>query len=1245
MPQVVVIWSENTGLAATQSQTLEHQLSLDYQFCTNISGVGNPSLPNYLGMSGGTTFGVTCDFSPHGQFTTTNNIFSQCAANGKTWKTYEEGLYNQNKGSGQPYWTGANLAYKHNPGDFYSYSYPKQDTPTTPQGTVNTRSDFLGTNGLTADINSGQIPADFSWITGNLNNCGHDTNITFFDNWLQGLTGANGGTSYTGHFPGLAALQAAMRPDGIIIIGDDSPPNPVYYCFVTKTKPVPHPANYTTAGSHYSVLYAIQRFLFGTSPDPRWSNPGTLTHYTYSSPCTSGTDALNTNYLNAVPPPLVPSGSGTNFGQALTVARASVPSMAERKASRLAQSMTTPAASSVASMTGVKRSAANTAQAMTVARASVPSMIPVASTGLNYAQPLTVASATSAKPVVGQKSTGRFVNMLVQLGQSQAQAIAMDTSTASAGGATSVSVVPSNAVNAGDVMVAAVSVVGANLAGTTLTDTFSRTVGGGLGSADSGQAWSIDQAPASQYAVNGSAAVVSAVQGTAPIAHLPVGMADCEAVARFQVTASSQSFGVQQSIGLALRLSDVQNYFRCIVDLPAGGGANLKVQRQVANVNTDIISSTPVGPVSAGTYWWMRFRVTGYPAMVQAKFWQDGTTEPAAFQYVATDSAAAGNTTGFPGLRLQWVAGMTSGSSSILMDNYQATDLASGVSAPSGWALRGSTNDGANLSTGVYSRLAGANESTNTYTWTAPSSATGVMATMLSGGGIDPVNPVRSVGVAATAGTRSMAPAATVVPGAQAGDELVLIGVSDTGPRPWTDTGCALGIMPNPTAWSTQADGGGAATDGNVGIGTLETVAQRKFAFAHSMVPWDCSAGATGNFNNGAYAPTEDFGLQRMTYMSWPRPRTAPGGNDWNSVFGSGKPRPGGGSYTGDPFLCFQDIAAGKYNALIDGNATAWALYGHPLLCRLFWEIDGGGIAWGVGNSTTAGATFASTFIQAWRLIVTRVRAIAPNVLFHFNPQSRPASGSPNIDVFWPGSAYVDSAGTEGYMSVGDTFTTPLTLGTGTTDGKGVYADYGPTGTVAVNNVMGNGEGGNRWQGTTADAGPAANRTTSIGTNIASYPAWKNYIWWNGTGSNGDSRINNQPAACQTAFQNFGALAYMKPAFSTTFKSVPAGWVKIGEARNPLGSASVKTNFGPGMCGQIVLHKSVTTSGDQTTPALATYGFGHSNVVGIALQPAATNTGGTTGSISTQLGTGVTTWVDTGFESGVVTAGGWSSLV
>src|SRR5207244_11770992 len=73
---------------AVRSPTIE-RLAAKYQLVTNYNAVSSPSLPNYLAMTSGSTWGITDD-SYHAL--PAGGLGAQLTAAGVSWRAYMEGL-------------------------------------------------------------------------------------------------------------------------------------------------------------------------------------------------------------------------------------------------------------------------------------------------------------------------------------------------------------------------------------------------------------------------------------------------------------------------------------------------------------------------------------------------------------------------------------------------------------------------------------------------------------------------------------------------------------------------------------------------------------------------------------------------------------------------------------------------------------------------------------------------------------------------------------------------------------------------------------------------------------------------------------------------------------------------------------------------------------------------------------------------------------------------------------------------
>lgn len=154
---VIVMENRSAGQASAGSYT--SQLASQYGVATNYHGITHPSLPNYLAMTSGTTWGVTDDGwhdLPAG------GLGSQLTAAGIEWRAYMEGM------SAGCYRNGNGYALKHNPFAYYGSECAPQIVPFSH---------------FAADM-AGSVPR-FVWITPNQCHSGHDCNTATADAWLS----------------------------------------------------------------------------------------------------------------------------------------------------------------------------------------------------------------------------------------------------------------------------------------------------------------------------------------------------------------------------------------------------------------------------------------------------------------------------------------------------------------------------------------------------------------------------------------------------------------------------------------------------------------------------------------------------------------------------------------------------------------------------------------------------------------------------------------------------------------------------------------------------------------------------------------------------------------------------------------------------------------------------------------------------------------------------------------------------
>ena len=155
---VFVIVLENTSYQLALRQPYIASLATQYAVATNYSEVGRPSLPNYLAMTSGSTWGIRDDNYHKLPATGLGNQLSDA---GITWKAYMEGFTGDCFSSPYPY------AVKHNPFAYYGGACPTNVVPMT-----DLASDLTGTT------------PQLSWITPGMCNDGHDCGVARSDRWL-----------------------------------------------------------------------------------------------------------------------------------------------------------------------------------------------------------------------------------------------------------------------------------------------------------------------------------------------------------------------------------------------------------------------------------------------------------------------------------------------------------------------------------------------------------------------------------------------------------------------------------------------------------------------------------------------------------------------------------------------------------------------------------------------------------------------------------------------------------------------------------------------------------------------------------------------------------------------------------------------------------------------------------------------------------------------------------------------------
>ncbi len=220
---VFVIVMENHGFATAIAQPYTARLAAQYAVATNYHAVAHPSLPNYLALTSGSTWGITDDgyhrLPPGG-------LGDQLSQAGVSWRAYMEGMGSDCLASDSSY------AVKHNPFAYYGGRCPPNVVPLT---------------ALQRDLAPGT--PRFVWITPDMCHDGHDCSAATADDFLSSLV------------PKILATPA-WQHGGLLLLtwdeDDGSTSNRVLTLAVS-----PHVAAHESAQvyDHYSLLATVEDSL------------------------------------------------------------------------------------------------------------------------------------------------------------------------------------------------------------------------------------------------------------------------------------------------------------------------------------------------------------------------------------------------------------------------------------------------------------------------------------------------------------------------------------------------------------------------------------------------------------------------------------------------------------------------------------------------------------------------------------------------------------------------------------------------------------------------------------------------------------------------------------------------------------------------------------------------------------------------------------------------------------------------
>jgi hypothetical protein len=257
-PHVMVIVEENNGyheVIGNPRLPFINSLARQYGLATNWYDLSHPSLPNYLGLMSGSTWGSQSDSTPQDGTYAGPSFADELGGRGVGWRAYLEDMpracdLDDQFGPGQ-------YDVNHNPFVYFDSirNNPGRCGRVVPYGA------------LASDLSSGQAPP-FLWVSPNLIHDMHDGTYAQADGWLGSL---------------MAQVMTSQwwSQGGVVVLTWDESESGEQIATIVVSARLRH-ATLTARGDHYGTLrgledlYAVRRL--GASASPAHGNLLPLLH-------------------------------------------------------------------------------------------------------------------------------------------------------------------------------------------------------------------------------------------------------------------------------------------------------------------------------------------------------------------------------------------------------------------------------------------------------------------------------------------------------------------------------------------------------------------------------------------------------------------------------------------------------------------------------------------------------------------------------------------------------------------------------------------------------------------------------------------------------------------------------------------------------------------------------------------------------------------------------------------------------
>ncbi len=231
------------------------------------------------------------------------------------------------------------------------------------------------------------------------------------------------------------------------------------------------------------------------------------------------------------------------------------------------------------------------------------------------------------------------------------------------------------------------------------------------------------------------------------------------------------------------------------------------------------------------------------------------------------------------------------------------------------------------------------------------------------------------------------------------------------------------------------------------------------------------------------------------------------------------------------PAFSLASIAGGAWDSYIRQYALAAKAWGHPFFLRFAFEMNGNWEPWSEFNSGNS----AGQFVKAWRHVHDIFTSVgATNVTWLWCPNTDSASTTPLEDLY-PGNAYVDWVGMDGYNFSIDVYNKPwLTFSQIFGETYHHLLKMIPASMPIMIGETGSVEDGGSKPAWITDA---------LSTQLpADFPRIKGLIWFNETaGATVNSRIDSSPQSLAAFQKGIAAATYQSNHYSTLDQSpIPA---------------------------------------------------------------------------------------------------------